>query len=215
MFNNGDSKTNGEYLFLTKIAPHINTIFDVGCRKESEFTQFNGVVHYFDPVKEFIDDLKTQANTNTQSYFNVFGLGNKDEEIDYFPSYQSFFNRTASCGVSDEASKRKLKIRRAADYIQENSSDIQTIDFLKIDTEGFEFEVLKGFDTYLKRVKYIQFEYGGTFMDNGVKLKDVVDYLSDRGFVEFSYLTGVGTHTITDFTDHYQYCNIVCRNSLV
>ena len=211
MFNNCDSKTNGEYLFLTKIAPHINTIFDVGCRKDSDFTRFNGVVHYFDPVEEFINDLKTQENTNARSYFNVFGLGNKDEEIDYFPKYQSFFNRTASCGVSDEASKRKLKIRRAADYIQEN--DVQSIDFLKIDTEGFEFEVLKGFDTYLEGVKYIQFEYGGTFMDNGVKLKDVVDYLSDRGFVEFSYLTGIGMHPITDFTDHYQYCNIVCCNS--
>ena len=213
MFNNGDSKTNGEYLFLTKIAPHINTIFDVGCRKDTEFTQFNGV-HYFDPVKEFIDELKSQPTSNSKAYYNAFGLGNKDEEIDYFPSYQSFFNRTVSCRVSDEASKRKLKIRRAADYIQENS-EIQTIDFLKIDTEGFEFEVLKGFDTYLKRVNYIQFEYGGTFMDNGVKLKDVIDYLSDRGFVEFSYLTGAGMHPITDFTDHYQYCNIVCRNSLL
>lgn len=35
-----------------------NVIFDVGCRSDSEFVNFHGEVHYFDPVNEFIVDLK-------------------------------------------------------------------------------------------------------------------------------------------------------------
>jgi hypothetical protein len=33
-----------------------------------------------------------------------------------------------------------------------------------------------------------------------------------NGFYKFSYLTSYGTEIITDFNDHYQYCNIVCIN---
>ena len=64
----------------------------------------------------------------------------------------------------------------------------------------------------MKNVKIIQFEYGGTFLDNNKKLIDVINYLQDKGFYNFSYLTSYGTEIITDFNDHYQYCNIVCIN---
>ena len=89
-------------------------------------------------------------------------------------------------------------------------NNIQSIDFLKIDTEGYEMNVLLGFNDYLNNIKIIQFEYGGTFMDNGVKLIDVVNYLEQNGFHKFSYLSPNGPILIQDFQDHYQYCNIVC-----
>ena len=62
-------------------------------------------------------------------------------------------------------------------------------------------------------MKIIQFEYGGTFIDNNLKMIDIVNYLKDNGFIDFSYLTRSGIELITDFTDHYKYCNIVCFNS--
>lgn len=58
MFNNCDSKTNGEYKFYMDIKDNINIIFDVGCRSDSEFICFSGEVHYFDPVNSFIKNLK-------------------------------------------------------------------------------------------------------------------------------------------------------------
>ena len=90
--------------------------------------------------------------------------------------------------------------------------NIETVDFLKIDTEGFEFNVLLGFDDFLAKIGIIQFKYGGTFLDNNTALNDVVEYLKMHGFHKFSYLTSTGTQLITDFQDHYQYCNIVCVN---
>ena len=86
------------------------------------------------------------------------------------------------------------------------------VDFLKIDTEGYELNVLQGFEDTLENVKIIQFEYGGTFLDNNTKLIDVINYLGSKGFYKFSYLTNNGTVPILDFNDHYQYCNIVCIN---
>ena len=57
MFGNDNPKTNGEYRFFMAIKDNINVIFDVGCRSDSEFTEFEGEVHYFEPVKEFIEKL--------------------------------------------------------------------------------------------------------------------------------------------------------------
>ena len=69
--------------------------------------------------------------------------------------------------------------------------------------------MLKGFETFLKHIQIIQFEYGGTFLDNNTKLFDVINYLQKMGFIKFAYLTNNGVVYITDFNDHYQYCNIV------
>jgi len=41
-----------------KIKDNINIIFDVGCCSDSEFIIFNGEVHYFVPVNDFIENLK-------------------------------------------------------------------------------------------------------------------------------------------------------------
>lgn len=59
------------------------------------------------------------------------------------------------------------------------------------------------FEDFLKNIKIIQFDYGGTNIDNNLKL---------NGFYKFAYLTKNGTELITDFNDHYKYCNIVCIN---
>jgi FkbM family methyltransferase len=210
MFNNCNSKLNGEYKFFMEIKDKINTIFDIGCRSDSEFIEFTGEVHYFDPVNEFIENLKTQKNINKASYFNNFGLGEDNKELYYYPRYQSFYDRINSCSVSDDSNKIVLHIKKGKDYIISNN--IQNIDFLKIDTEGYELNVLQGFEDYLENIKIIQFEYGGTFLDNNTKLIDIINYLEQKGFYKFSYLTNYGTEIITDFTDHYQYCNIVCIN---
>ena len=210
MFNNCDSRTNGEYTFFMNIKDKIKCIFDVGCRADSEFVNFTGEVHYFDPVNQFIEELKKNKNVNKSAYFNNFGLGEENKQTYYYPKYQSFYDRTNSCHFSDDANKILLDIKTGKDYIINN--DIKNIDFLKIDTEGYELNVIKGFEDYIENIKIIQFEYGGTFLDNKTKLIDVINYLEQKGFHRFSYLTSNGTEIITDFSDHYQYCNIVCLN---
>jgi len=210
MFNNCNSKINGEEKFFTNIKDNINVIFDVGCCSDSEFINFTGDVHYFDPVNEFIEKLKIQKISNKSSYFNNFGLGEETKEIYYYPNYQSFYDRIKSCNKSDDANKILLNIKKGKDYIINNN--IKNIDFLKIDTEGYELHVLQGFEDFIENIKIIQFEYGGTFLDNNKKLIDVINYLKQKGFYKFSYLTNYGTEIITNFNDHYQYCNIVCIN---
>jgi FkbM family methyltransferase len=210
MFNNCDCKSNGELLFYNLIKGSINIIFDVGSKNNSEYLDFNGEVHYFDPVENFISELKNKPNNNLKSFYNNFGLSYETKDLYYYPKYESFYDRINSCKISDEANKTILSVKKSNDYIIQNN--IKNIDFLKIDTEGYELNVIKGFEDFIININIIQFEYGGTFLDNNYKLIDVIDYLTSYGFHKFAYLTPVGLSLISDFSDHYQYCNIVCLN---
>ena len=210
-----DSRVNGEYLFFSKIKNHINIIFDVGCNYASDYLEFEKEVHYFDPEGSFVEKLSQMTNLNSTSTFNNFGLGKENNELYYFPMFQSFFNRIKSCEFNDDANKVMRTVKTGKSYV--TMKNIETIDFLKIDTEGDELNVLLGFEDFLPKIGIIQFEFGGTFIDNDTTLSDVVEYLKTNGFHKFSYLTSTGAELfteelITDFQDHYTYCNIVCVN---
>lgn len=212
MFNNCDPNTNGEssfYNFFIKNKASI--IFDVGSRNDTLFDTFEGEVHYFEPDVTTINQLKLISHKNNKVYYNNFGLGNSNCILPYYSETQSFIKRNISCPNINHIANKEFIIKRASEYIIDNK--ISNIDFLKIDTEGYEYEVIKGFDDSIKIVKIIQFEYGGTFMDSGISLKDIINYLESKGFHSFSYLVNNGLSQITDKTDHYQYCNIVCFNN--
>ena len=61
--------------------------------------------------------------------------------------------------------------------------NIDGFDFMKIDVEGFAFQVLDGFGDKLKNTKYIQveLEYNTVWKDQ-VLYGGVLDFLSNKGF---------------------------------
>lgn len=213
MFDDSRPELNGELAFYQQIRPHIKTIFDVGSRDISIFLDFEGEVHYFDPNLNHIDILEKKPRKNHAAYFNNFALGNQEGQAYYYPRFESFHDRIYSCYTTDEHNKVLFDIKRADEYIRQKG--VESIDFLKIDTEGHEFSVLKGFGEELKRVNIIQFEYGGCWMDSHIRLEDVLGYLMERGFESFYYLSQEGDLLvpITDTKDHYKYCNIICKRA--
>jgi len=210
MFDNCNPLTNGEEKFYLNIKDNIKIIFDVGCRSDSLFTTFKGDVHYFEPVYKSIDILKKEKNSNNNSYFNYFGLGEENKYIYYYPKYQSFYDRINSCSISDDSNKILLNIKKGKDYVTDNN--IKHIDFLKIDTEGYELNVLYGFEDFIENINIIKLEYVGKYLDNNTKLIDIINYLKQKNFINFSYLTQEKLIPIQNYEDHYRYCNIVCMN---
>lgn len=221
MFNNSDPTTNGELDFYQKIKPTMRVIFDVGCRNDSLFLDFPGEVHYFDPVQEFIDKLQVKPCNNFVAVFNSVGLSNKTGEISYYPGWQSFHPRMVSCegrpiyrydGKSTlQVDKLTLRVQTGSEYMDKMC--VRQVDFLKIDTEGSEYDVLEGFGDNLDRVCIVQFEYGQCYLDSGAKLNKVIHLLQKHGFTQFGYLCEDGSlfpiDIAGDLSDHYQFCNIV------
>ena len=63
--------------------------------------------------------------------------------------------------------------------------NIEAINFMKIDVEGAEYDVLRGSENKLKNgeIHYIQFEYGMRYIEAGVNICEVYDFLSHYGFM--------------------------------
>lgn len=91
-------------------------------------------------------------------------------------------------GLKPQSIEETVRLRTLDSYCQELG--IQVVDYLKIDVEGHELEVLKGSKQLLEQgeVQIIQFEYGGANMDARVLLKDIFEFLQDFGYTFYKIL---------------------------
>jgi FkbM family methyltransferase len=92
------------------------------------------------------------------------------------------------------------------DNVLDNEFDNENIiiKFIKIDTEGNDSNVIKGFEKYLPKTKYIIFECSDClddFRGPGIKnpMKDIVDFLSKNGFDTYR----IGTKKLFKVNDEY------------
>lgn len=84
---------------------------------------------------------------------------------------------------SEQGQTEIIRMDILDDYCERE--DIGQIDLLKIDVEGHELSVLQGSTRMLSqgRIKRIQFEYGGTFIDARILLKDMFELLTAYSFL--------------------------------
>lgn len=204
MFNNCDPITNGEIYLFEKLKNRISVFFDVGSRDDTYYASLDHTdhiqFHLFEPNIDFFNKICKTKN----HILNNVGLGQEETELNYYEGAQSFVYRKEHYGR--DIPFRKFKIMRLDDYCTKNA--ISHIEFLKIDTEGFELDVLIGAEKMLSNITYIQFEYGGTYIDRKINLINVIDTLSSGGFKFFYLLNGNSNPVLqSDFSDHYQYSN--------
>jgi len=99
----------------------------------------------------------------------------------------------------------EVKVKRMDTILdEENIPDDCIIKFVKIDTEGNDGNVIKGFGRYINNVKYIIFECSNCLDDcrgPGIEnpMKDIVDYLSKNGFDTYR----IGTERLIKVNDEY------------
>jgi len=145
--------------------PDIQTIFDIGSRQDSIYHKLNLAwkVYLFDPV----DCSNAYKKYMNAKFFNV-AMGNELKEEKFFPSGASFINRFGS--------KESITVTmfRIKDFCFINKID--SIDFLKIDTESWDFEVMKGCDELILAPKYIQFEADWKKYGYDNTMQDIMDY---------------------------------------
>lgn len=195
-----------EKLFFDSIKKKCNLVFDVGSSDHSLFFhEENLEVHYFEPFEDAINRVNQNSIKNKKFYINKVGLGDKNEILPYFAE-GSLYNR----GITNQH-LTDCKVITGIGYCVEH--DIKEIDFLKIDVEGMETKVLRGFGDMLKNVKCIQFEYGTGLRDAGSNLKEIMDLLLNYGFSKFYRQTNNGLQEINSSQDFWEWCNITTFNN--
>ena len=195
--NNSDFTANGELWLMEQIFPSAKTVFDVGAHIgewTSHALHINPKlnIHCFEPHKESFVRLK-EKGCGENLTCNQCGLGVKNgQEILYVAEGMSEGNSLYRRQGLEEITgseinyiSEQIEIRTLDSYCKANS--IKQVDFLKIDVEGNEFAVIEGGKDSFKReaVKVVQFEYGGTYVDSRILLKDFYNFFAGMNYSFF------------------------------
>lgn len=159
--------------FLLKFDLKKNKVFfDVGANLGQSIERFklidsNSEIHSFEPTPNLVEILKKKYKHNNKYIINNFGLGSKNKFsklnlfkyhkinsfIDIDKNSKFYKSRVIASGSNrkDFIKSQKIKIKKLDDYCKSNN--IQKVNLLKIDTQGFESDVLQGAQRMLKENK--------------------------------------------------------------
>ncbi len=139
-------------------------------------------------------------NFKSNIYLNNVGIGSTNEDTFINQTEETSSSSINEFNINSEYFKKKMrilnikntknfynkipiKVIKLDDYIEKKK--IFKIDILKIDTEGFELNVLKGLKLNNKKVKFIYFEHHyDDMIKKNYKFADINKILNDYGFVK-------------------------------
>lgn len=223
-----DISANGELFFLQKVVQRIDgkiIVFDAGAnvgdytRSVVTTLQEKGKddyeIHLFEPQQKCYNELVEKFGNDQRIVVNHLGLSDVNGEAEIHFDFSG--SSSASLYERKEISlhlSEKIKLKRLEDYIREKN--ISHISLLKIDTEGNEKKVLSGGGEFIRPgfTHAIQFEYGGTYLDAGVTLAEVVQMLLNKKY-ETGKLMADSVRYQSDlghFPEDYAYANYVATD---
>ena len=193
-------QATGEKSIIDRLIQSKDIVFDVGANTGS-WTQAvlnshsDVKIHLFEPVPQTYQSLLHNISDRLKTgniFPNNLAMGSVEKLQKFYfyeekPAWSTFFRRfdvEKQYGIKPPKSFPVLATSLDL-YCQRWG--IERISFLKIDVEGGELEVLHGAENLLKKGKidYIQFEYGGTFLDAKITLQEVFEYLQKNRYSLF------------------------------
>lgn len=173
----------------------VQTLLDVGANKGHFGVQareggFKGRIASFEPISSVFRQL--EAKSAGDELWDAFklGVGNRDEDrtitiasASVFSSLKATSAYTAGKFVGAQpAGEEVVTVTRLDTFIKEHPELLRST-YLKIDTQGFEKEVLEGCGSLLPEFKAIQLELPirQLYQDQESWL-DMVSWMGDRGF---------------------------------
>ena len=166
---------SGELAVLDQLKPHLT--FDVGANVGTfaKAASRYGLVYGFEPSSAAFAKIPSHENIRP---FN-FALSASKGTATLHGS-----GDTIASLIEQPDPRRPLTVTEQV-YVETldsfcDANGIDRIDLLKIDTEGYELEVLKGAARMLPRIRHVQFEFG--HFHSRVLLKDFFDLMPGRQF---------------------------------
>ena len=173
--NFGNFVQTGEKKFIQSISKDLTICIDIGANVGKYtnllLSETNSEIISFEPLKEAYKELQKieKEYPNRLRVFN-YAIGEKNTNLELnFSDEKSekatFSNDIDKLSFFDHEKNKKVMtdIVTLDSFLSDNSSliNMSNIDLIKIDTEGFELEVIKGAKETIKNKlpKYIQLEF--------------------------------------------------------
>ena len=204
MHYNGEAEFLGQQMKAARL-PY--TVFDVGANRgmwSREVVRLNPQVtlHGFEPDSSAYQALCSIQWPETFRFINSAVGGERANRAFHVFGSASVHNSLYPNAEHPLESIREVAVETLDDYCGGNG--IERIDYLKIDVEGNELEVLRGATGLLgsDRIGLIQLEYGDKWIDARCLLKDLYDLASPYGLRLFKL---VPRGKLLAMPGHYDY----------
>lgn len=172
--NHGNLSSTGEKIFIELLASMKPRLcIDVGANKgeySGELLKATGAhVIAFEPLPKAFSILKKLSDTYPDRFApENFGVGKENATLDLFygeadselASFSPDVNQIPYVAASN-TNKMSVPVITLDSYLNKIPDNFECIDLLKIDTEGFEYEVLSGAQKAIEKLKpkFIHIEY--------------------------------------------------------
>lgn len=178
-------------LIRTPLISEFSVVFDVGANR-GDYARYlaahlpDVTIHAFEPVGTTFALLHAAVGDRPTVHCNPFALGDMPgtAQIGANPGdVNNSIVESSSTGATET-----IEIRRGDDYCRERN--IARIDMLKVDTEGYDLNVLMGFSRMLheRRIKLVQVEAGMNRRNRKhVELARLTAFLIPFGFEWFGF----------------------------
>ena len=168
-------------------------MLDVGTRDLDDSITFskgfpNAKIFSFEPNPEIFQKLKESKLLASRMSVFMLALGSTNEfrTLNYNPTkplIASLVNSESMYSLNNE--NVRVEVMRLDDFVSQKRLPVP--DFIKIDVEGWELEVLLGLGSLLSEVSYIQFEISeGTLVANS-SFSKIQTVLLENGFRIFRH----------------------------
>ena len=222
---------NGEHDLVERLLEPNAVVFDIGANT-GDYTDFilslhqNSQVYAFEPLPDTFQKLqgrfKSHLATGNLHLFQM-GIFNTPTTKTIWhcvdvPELSSIYDRQLNDPIKSYSFNYQ-SIEISTDSLDHfcQTNQINHIDYLKIDTEGAELDVLRGAAQLLanSQIDYLQFEYGGTYPDAGIALKTVYEYLTQYQYqiYRISRWKLSKIDTWQDWMENYKYGNFLAVRS--
>lgn len=185
-------------------------IFDIGANRGdyaaaviAAFGCENINLYCFEPSKTAFELLNTEYSRHRNTMLFNFGFGDKPETVKLYSCSEgagsaSVIN-THYHNMDNNNFVEQIELTTLDEFCKTNH--IRKIDFMKMDVEGYELNILRGGSKLINTaaIDYIQFEFGFPSIESRVFFKDIYSYLSDNYRVYRSLFDGLIE------IDHYDY----------
>jgi FkbM family methyltransferase len=158
---------------------------------------FKGSIHSFEPIKSCYEKMKNLFinDPNINCYHTALGdfdgesilnISNNIQSssilktVDNVPVYEDMVSAVGT---------ETIKVQKLDTIF---NGQLDGINFLKIDVQGFEMQVLQGAKNTLNSIDIIQIETSlSSLYDNGSLLDEVITFLRTYEFIPYNFIKGV------------------------
>ena len=161
-------------------------VFDIGGYKgefaRDIFCKYNATIYIFEPIKAFFQIIQSKFVNNQKVKIHNFGLAGKDDQM------QISMSDNASSVFLKTENTETIHLKSIVNFIRENN--IQTVDLIKINIEGGEYELLESLieNNLISVFKNIQVQFHDFLLENGKeRMNKIQENLSKTHQITYQY----------------------------